>query len=236
MITVEGNHELEGSPFGSYCPAAENCESRYLNQSAGYLVAGAASGSGTNRYYSLDVGLVHVVVYNTMNYLGLGEDVKREQLAWLKRDLARAAAPAQRARVPWILVATHVPMYCSAIGETGVGGSSRGDIEPLLLAAGVDLYMYGHVHAYEATWPISNGTVTRSLVNPPAPIHVLSGAGGPPGSPDTFNATAPAPFTRASFSGWSYGRLQVFNATHLTYTQVANADGAVVDEFTIVRQ
>jgi hypothetical protein len=107
---------------------------------------------------------------------------------------------------------------------------------PLLLAAGVDLYMYGHVHAYEATWPISNGTVTRTLVNPPAPIHVLSGAGGPPGSPDTFNATAPAPFTRASHSGWSYGRLQVFNATHLTYTQVANADGAVVDEFTIVRQ
>jgi hypothetical protein len=140
-ITVEGNHELEGSPFGSYCPAAENCEGRYLNQTAGYLVAGRASGSNTNRFFSLDVGLVHVVVYNTMNYLGLGADVRAAQLAWLEADLKKASAPAQRRRVPWILVATHVPMYCSAIGQTDVGGDSRKDIEPLLLAAGVDLYM-----------------------------------------------------------------------------------------------
>jgi 3',5'-cyclic AMP phosphodiesterase CpdA len=236
MIYVEGNHELEGSPFGSYCPAAENCEGRFLNQSAGYLVAGAASGSGTNRFYSLDVGLLHIVVYNTMQYLGLGGDMKREQLAWLRSDLARAAAPAQRARVPWILLATHVPMYCSALGEEGVGGGSREDIEPLLLEFSVDLYLYGHVHAYEATWPTANGTVTRSLVNPPAPVHVLSGAGGPPGAPDVFNASAPAAFSRATYSKWSYGRLTVHNATHLSYEQVDNSKGAVVDEFTLVQE
>jgi cytolysin (calcineurin-like family phosphatase) len=73
---------------------------------AGYLVAGAASGTDTNRFYSLDVGLVHVVVYNTMQYLGLGSDVRARQLAWLKADLAKASAPAQRERVPWIVVAS----------------------------------------------------------------------------------------------------------------------------------
>ena len=156
-ITVEGNHELEGSPFGVYCPAAENCEGRYLNQTAGYLVAGKASGSGTNRFFSLDVGLVHVVVYNTMNYLGLGADVRASQLAWLEADLAKASAPAQRRRVPWILVATHVPMYCSAVGQTDVGGDSRKDIEPLLLAAGVDLYMCVFFLAQATAGPVRAG-------------------------------------------------------------------------------
>ena len=105
-IAVEGNHELEGSPFGAYCPKDQFCESRYLNQTAGYLVAAKASGSNTNRYFSLDVGLVHVVVYNTMQYLGLGGDVRAAQLAWLAADLAKASAPAQRKRVPWVIVAS----------------------------------------------------------------------------------------------------------------------------------
>ena len=97
---------MEGSPFGAYCPKDQFCESRYLNQTAGYLVAAKASGSNTNRYFSLDVGLVHVVVYNTMQYLGLGGDVRAAQLAWLAADLAKASAPAQRKRVPWVIVAS----------------------------------------------------------------------------------------------------------------------------------
>lgn len=43
--------------------------------------------------------------------------------------------------------------------------------------------------------PIVNGTVTRrSLVDPTAPVHVLTGAAGPPGSPEDFSQ--PASFTR----------------------------------------
>ena len=65
-VTVEGNHEIEGSPFGAYCPEAVFCEGRFLNQTAGYLVAGKASGSNTNLYYSINIGLVHWVIVNTM--------------------------------------------------------------------------------------------------------------------------------------------------------------------------
>ncbi len=127
-------------------------------------------------------------------------------------------------------------MYCSAVGETSVGGTSREDIEPLLLAANVDLYMYGHVHAWEATWPVGpNGTTTQSYLNPRAPVHVLSGAGGPPGTPDVFPAVRPA-WSRATYSSWSYSRLSVFNATHLTLTQLDNVAGKVVDTFTIVQE
>jgi hypothetical protein len=128
-------------------------------------------------------------------------------------------------------------MYCSAVGETGVGGDSRKDIEPLLLAAGVDLYFYGHVHASETTWPVGpNGAVaSQSYLNPRAPVHVLSGAGGPPGTPDVFPAVRPA-WSRSNYSSWSYSRLSIFNATHLTFTQLDNVAGRVVDTFTIVQE
>jgi acid phosphatase type 7 len=76
-----------------------------------------------------------------------------------------------------------------------VGDAIRKDLEPLMLQFGVDLFMYGHVHSYEATWPVCNGTATQhTLVNPSAPVHVLSGAAGPPGDPEDFSA--PATFTR----------------------------------------
>ncbi len=74
-----------------------------------------------------------------------------------------------------------------------------------------------------------------SLLNPRAPVHVLTGAGGPPGAADVFPTPGPA-WRRASYSGWSFGRMVVHNATHLTFSQVDNAAGRVVDEFTIVQE
>lgn len=230
----------EGSPFGSYCPIDEHCEGRFLNQTAGALVAGRASGSGTNEYYSLNIGGLHLVVYNTMEYLGLGRPMRKEQLAWLKADLAGV----DRATTPWILLATHVPMYCSAIDATlppyrgcladGVKTSDAimSDLEPLMLQYGVDLYAYGHVHAYQSTWPIKNGSLTKaSLDSPDAPVHVLTGAAGPPGVPETFSL--PPPWSRSTASLWSYGRVTCHNATHLTYEHVRNTDGVVIDSWTI---
>jgi len=145
-VPTMGNHEIEGSPFGVYCNSSVYCEGRYLNQTGGYLVAGNASGSGTNLYYSLDLGLLHLVVVNTMPYLGLRADLRDRQMEWLEADLAAASHPAQRASVPWIVVASHVPMYCSANGEEHVGDEAKQDLEPLLYKYGVDLYTYGHVH------------------------------------------------------------------------------------------
>jgi hypothetical protein len=82
-----------------------------------------------------------------------------------------------------------------------------------------------------------NGAVeaSPSYINPRAPVHVLTGAGGPPGSPDVYPASRPA-WSRANYSSWSWGRMQVFNATHLTFSQLDNVANAVVDTFTIVQE
>jgi hypothetical protein len=59
-------------------------------QTAGYQIAGAASGSDNHYYYSIDVGLVHFVVLDTMPYLDLGsplvasEQVSQAGLSYLE--------------------------------------------------------------------------------------------------------------------------------------------------------
>ena len=79
--------------------------------------AGAVHGSvpsDTSRFFSVDFGLVHVVAIDLNAYYGddpCGRPCQDAQLDWLKRDLA--AANANRANVPWVVVATHYPMYCT---------------------------------------------------------------------------------------------------------------------------
>jgi hypothetical protein len=89
-----------------------------------------------------------------------------------------------------------LPPYAGCLADgVSVGDAIRKDLEPLLMEFGVDLFTYGHVHSYESTWPVFNGTaVQRSFQDPRAPVHVLTGAAGPPGDPEDFSQ--PASFTR----------------------------------------
>lgn len=246
-LSVIGNHELEGSPFGAYCSEQTYCEGRYLNQTAGLRVAGDASLSFTNEYYSIDVGPVHFISLSAMPYLGLGRsDLRAAQKIWLAQDLAKAAAPSARSVVPWILIISHVPAYCSSVAldgddapevtdcnvnGAGVSAAIRADWEALMMSHGVDMYLAGHIHAYESLWPVGpNGAVpTASFSSPRAPVHVLTGAGGPPGDPDTF---VPTPYSRRTLSAWSYSRITVHNATTLSFEQVIN-NGTVFDSWAI---
>ena len=54
-------------------------------------------------------------------------------------------------------------------------------VEPLLMQHGVDLALWGHVHAYERLWPVYgdlvfNGTAEEPYTNPGAPVHLTSGS------------------------------------------------------------
>lgn len=56
------------------------------------------SGSGSAHYYSLDVGLVHLVTFSTEVYWAMSGAVE-SQLNWLKKDLADAAVAVAAAAV-----------------------------------------------------------------------------------------------------------------------------------------
>ena len=53
-------------------------------------------------------------------------------------------------------------------------------LEPLLLKYKVDLALFGHLHNYERTYPISgNGQVeTEGYRNVDSPVHVVIGGAG----------------------------------------------------------
>ena len=72
-------------------------------------------GASENLYYSFDIGMIHIAVYNTEVFFW-PESFQFEHMArmysWLEKDLK--AAYANRKSVPWIVVIGHRPMYCAA--------------------------------------------------------------------------------------------------------------------------
>ena len=242
-----------------------------------------ATPSNTSRYASSTIGLIHMIGLDLNN-------LDDAQLAWLETDLA--AADANRANVPWIMVASHFPIYhsaavehrnasylsyvgdeeastlheegrrfvdegaayaavseecaseeeCRTIGEfQAILGAA---LQPLFAKYKIDLYNAGHVHSYEATWPLCDFTTgelcdgKQDFIDPAGPVHITEGNGGVPGvaaAHTTTDCTKPGGFCRVEGTGGAYARITAWNATHFQYDHVQNADGAVTDTFTIVR-
>ncbi len=102
MFCLQGNHEDYNNAFFM----------RYLNQTAGIASrtprrASDISGDASGRWYSVDIGLVHLVVLDFNVYYTLEPDAVRvAQLAWLAKDLAAV----DRTATPWLIATGHMPM------------------------------------------------------------------------------------------------------------------------------
>ena len=130
------------------------------------------------RYYSLDLGPLHLVMTNTESVLDT-PDIDADQKAWLEKDLAGV----DKAQTPWTLVGGHRPMYCTDKGNSEQCGSFastlRGLVESTFLAAGVDVVVAAHEHGYERTYRVANGAVTStSYEGAGAPVYIVNGAAG----------------------------------------------------------
>eukprot|EP01051_Picozoa_sp_SAG22_P003740 SAG22_NODE_186_length_15907_cov_45.496774_7_plen_1025_part_00 len=208
------------------------------------------AGSGTPRWFSLQIGLVHLVAVDCMVNWAPPASVHnqtdpdaRAMLEWLEADL-RAI---DRALTPWVVVVAHYPVFCSGC-LTGTPAGMPAALEPLFIRHGVDIFSAGHWHYYESLWPtvstngqygVPNASATQprptrhSFLNPDATVYVTAGNGGSPG-PDGGAATLPG--ARFGSEQYGYGRLVAHNASHLTWTQVANRGaGGVIDEWTVVQ-
>ena len=109
--------------------------------------AGQAGGmnSGTEYYYSFDLGMVHFICLDSMEAT---RATNSAMFIWLTNDLANVTAD-------WTIAFWHHPPYTK--------GSHNSDTEteliqmrqvflPVLEAAGVDLVLSGHSHCYERSY------------------------------------------------------------------------------------
>mmetsp|Transcript_64277 Transcript_64277/g.172041 ORF Transcript_64277/g.172041 Transcript_64277/m.172041 type:complete len:756 (-) Transcript_64277:30-2297(-) len=79
--------------------------------------------SNTSRYFSMDVGLMHLVALDLNGYYGCdpcGEQCKKAQLDWFEEDLRRANL--NREKTPWLVVFSHFPVYCTGCHAAQVSG------------------------------------------------------------------------------------------------------------------
>ena len=224
--------------------------------------------SGTSRWYSVDVGLIHFVALDLNMYNAVDDCLvcREEQLAWLEKDLQHAQK--NREAVPWIVAMSHFPLYCSNCPAPGsepgawwnseicefMGhdksctatsanpGSSASpsnddmvpDFEPLFMKYGVDVYASGHIHDYEWTWPIyNNSAVQKNFRNMRAPVHLVTGNGGPP-SPSKFGKISDWSYTHSS--EYSYTQMIAHNATTMSWIQIANNDSRVIESLVLTTE
>jgi len=224
--------ELEGATSRvPYMVAVGNHE-HFYNFSAyrtRFSMPGPAAQASENLWYSFDYGGVHVAVFSTEHDFEL-------QTAWLQADLAKAAK--NRATVPWIVAMAHKPMYCSTddyfdckLGNLKIAAV----MEPLLKEAGVDLFLAGHLHNYERSWPVFNGTVTaKSYSNPTATVHAVVGmAGDVEGLTDRWLQAPDWRVVKDARLGYALITFQ--NASYMNFEYVLAENGTVADSFVLTK-
>ncbi|KAJ8460180.1 hypothetical protein OPV22_033106 [Ensete ventricosum] len=206
MVT-EGNHEKESILF---------FKSGFQAYNARWKMPYEESGSTSNLYYSFEVAGVHIIMLGSYT----DYDENSDQYAWLKDDLTRV----DRERTPWLIVLSHVPWYNSNLAHQGEGKSMIAAMESLLYAAGVDIFIAGHVHAYERTTRVHNGGF-----DPCGLMHITIGDGGNrEGLAQRFYNPKPewSVFREASFG---HGELKFVNSTHAFWSWHRNDDDESVE-------
>ena len=205
---------------------------------------------GTNYFYSFDMGPAHFVMFNTEAYFYYSNITQVTQLNWLKADLAKANE--NRSLRPWLILLSHHPLYCSVNwnlpllqdnGDCGVDTLVlQAALEDLFYENGVDIYFQAHVHNYERDGPIyKNQSIPSEYdgpnvhIGPNAPIYITNGnAGNEEGHNDPVSPT-PQDWAQFWTNDYGYGRLIIYNNTHLYYEQYSAPQLNVIDYLWVVK-
>jgi hypothetical protein len=225
-MALPGNHEAS---CNEVLPIA--CPERQKNFTAWrsrWAMPTQESKGVQNMWYSFDYGLVHFVQISTeTDFPGAPEGPNTwipsgpfgDQLSWLAADLERAVA--NRANVPWIVVAGHRPIWFTG----GSNAAVHNAFLPLLLKFNVDFFLAGHEHCYERYWPIdsSGRAPQKNYDNPMNTIYLINGQGGnAEGHEGGSTVTDYLAFRQTTQFGWS--RFNVYNSSVLSWEFIGEQD------------
>ncbi|KAF7731024.1 hypothetical protein EC973_001070 [Apophysomyces ossiformis] len=202
--------------------------------------------------YSFNYKSLHLISFSTEIYFEGSDDEIRTAINWLEADLQEAVK--NRHLRPWIILSTHRPVYCSSDNEDcswrselirdGVQSNDTnsrwGGLEDLLLKYKVDIYLSGHVHNYERTYPVAKGLRTSTIYhNAPSFFQLLIGNGGQPEGAVQFNKTGPYPdWSAVRYDGYGFSTIKVSPTSMEIKHHEAKLDGRLgrlIDEFTITK-
>ena len=189
-------------------------------------------------WYSFNNKNVHFVMLSTEHSLA----VNSTQYNWLKADLEAADAVATRTARPWVLVNGHYPPVCSHDDVCGrlSGKYSADELDApdgllgLLARHRVDASLWGHIHAYERTYPLVHQRVADPR-NETGTVHLMVGMAGAGYSGGHWRYDQPA-YSAFREDSYGYVRATVRGGAALTFEYVRNDNGKVQDAVTITKQ
>ncbi|CAD8050035.1 unnamed protein product [Paramecium sonneborni] len=201
-------------------------------------------------FYSVDLGLVHYIFYNPTNivYNESNQDEIDYMVEIMEKDLIEATN--NRYKVPWIIVNSHYPMYCSDATDPMCSYNFIA-LEPfakLFSNYGVAIYMSAHQHNYERDAPfinnksqentglITDGPEQHLIQNSAAPVYIIEGSAGQ----EYYTPLVPYPSQPYTIFQTGYndgvGILYIYNETHLYFEQIDLVENKVVDYFWVVQE
>ncbi|EGZ21341.1 hypothetical protein PHYSODRAFT_313570 [Phytophthora sojae] len=168
-LVLVGNHEAEcHSPACQVSPTKARALGNYTAYNARFKMPSRETGGDLNMWYSFEPDPIHFTSISAeTDYPGAPPNKITlfthngnfgNQLAWPEADLKKAAA--NRAKVPWIIVAMHRPIYDSSNANNGVPVEQAAHIqaafEALFIKYKVDVVLTAHEHCYQRLTPIRN--------------------------------------------------------------------------------
>jgi hypothetical protein len=182
-----GNHDYSDAGLSTYL--------RYFRLPG----TGSPSSSGTERYYDVTWGPVHLFVLNSNGREPAGISKKSRQARWLQRTMGASSSP-------WDVVVDHHPPYSS----DSTHGSTRAMRWPFA-SWGADLVVSGHAHVYER---IRRGGMT----------YIVDGLGGA----SRYRFGTPVSGSRVRFRS-RHGALRAEATTSTIILEFFDVHGQLVD-------
>lgn len=224
-MTVPGNHEVDYNM------------THYSNR---FKMPINEANEGLGWFYSFNLGPAHFIMFNTEQYFedGLKDSILTHK-NWLISDLKQANST--RNQVPWIILLTHHSFYCSVPKSECLGQADilKADLEDLLNDYKVDIVFQAHVHNYERDACIYKEKIQGQVydhyyLDPSTPVYIVNGnAGNYHGHNDPFPEVLPDFYIFGS-QDYGYGRLQVWNKTHIYYEQFSSEQLTEIDYFWLI--
>lgn len=176
VVVAEGNHEACGACIQDV-PEIPFSAGNFTHYKARFHSVSLNSNTGNNRYYSVNRGLTHFIVFTAESFVYKVSDVfNANMVAFMKADLAAV----DRKVTPWVVALVHKDWTMQPNAFAAFNG--------VLEAGGVDVLFCGHVHYYNryrpydaVTGDIDNAAVSadgRTYTNPKYMVTIVSGASG----------------------------------------------------------